>query len=63
VIYCNNIDKYKTLVRRLYRTNRVTFKFTMLYTLEQNRVIERLNRTLIISIRVLLLEVGLSIEL
>jgi hypothetical protein len=63
VIRCNNVGKYKTLARRLYRTNGIIFKFTTFYTLGQNRVVERLNRTLITSIRALLLEAGLPIEL
>jgi hypothetical protein len=63
VIYYDNAGEYKALARRLRRTNGVTFKFTMLYILEQNRVVEQLNKTLITNIRALLLETGLPIEL
>jgi hypothetical protein len=63
VIRCDNAGEYKALARRLYRKNRVTFKFTTLYILEQNRVVEQLNKTLITNIRAMLLETELSIEL
>jgi hypothetical protein len=63
VICCDNAGEYEALARRLRRTNRVTFKFTTLYILGQNGVAERLNRTLITSVRALLLKAGLLIEL
>jgi hypothetical protein len=62
-ICCDNADEYKALARHLRRTNGVTFKFTTLYIPGQNRVAERLNRTLITSVRALLLGAGLPIEL
>jgi transposase InsO family protein len=62
-IRCDNAGEYEALARRLRRKNGVTFEFTTLYTPGQNGVAEQLNRTLITSVRAMLLGAGLSIEL
>jgi glutamine synthetase len=62
-ICCDNAGEYKALARRLCRKNGVTFEFTTPYTPEQNGVAERLNRTLMTSVRAMLSGAGLPIEL
>jgi hypothetical protein len=61
-VRCDNGPEYRLLGERLDRIYGIQFEYTTLYTLEQNGVAERLNRTLIQLARSMLLTAGLPLR-
>jgi hypothetical protein len=61
-IYYNNASKYRALGALLLNDYSIQFEYTTIYTPKQNRVSERLNRSLILVARAMLLDAKLPIR-
>ena len=59
VVCCNNAREYKALGDLFEKDYSIKFEYTTPYTLEQNRVAERLNRSLVTIARTMLLDTKL----
>ena len=59
VIHCDNAREYKALGDLFEKDYSIKFEYTTPYTLEQNRVAKRLNRSLVTMARVMLLDAKL----